>query len=376
MEVEVSYEGLKECFAGLRDARVTGRTTHQLIDILFLTLCAVICGMDDLEAIEEWGKERHNWLEQFVELENGIPSHDTISRVFAALDSRTFQARFIQWMNTLCPSLEGQIVAIDGKTARGSHHRRCGQPAIHMVSAFVCGHGLTLGQLKTQEKSNEITAIPELIDALDLKGSTVTLDAMGCQKAIAQAIVGKGADYVMGLKANQGTLSDKVKAFFDVTEWRNYQSFAHWGHRIEDTGHGRADTRRYIALACDDWEIAKAWAGMRSVTMVESVRQSDGQFTSEKRYYISSLEPDSETLAQAIRRHWEIENRLHWCLDMSFHEDACRIRNGHAPENLNIVKKIAMNLLRLNPLQRSLPKKRLKACLNNDYLAEVLGIST
>ena len=376
MEVAVNFEGVKGCFEGLRDPRVIGRTAHKLTDILFLTLCAVLCGMDDWEAVEEWGKERLEWLRQFVELKNGIPSHDTISRVFAALDSVPFQACFIRWMGTLCPCLEGQIVAIDGKTARGSHHRRCGKQAIHVVSAFVCDHGLTLGQLKTDEKSNEIPAIPELIEALDLGGSIVTLDAMGCQKEIAQAIVDKEADYVLGLKGNQGTLSNQVKEFFNVTEWRNYQDFSRWGHGTEEQGHGRAETRRCVALACEHWENSEAWAGMKSVTMVESQRQSSAEFSSEKRYYISSLGPDSEKLAHAIRSHWEIENRLHWCLDMTFNEDASRIRTDHAPENLNIVKKIAMNLLRLNPLKRSLPKKRLKACLNNHYLAEVLGIST
>ena len=376
MEVEVNFEGIKECFEGLRDPRVVGRTSNKLVDILFLTLCAILCGMDDWEAVEDWGKERLDWLRQFVDVDNGIPSHDTISRVFAALDSATFQACFIKWMGTLCPSLDGQIVAIDGKTARGSHERRYGKQAIHMVSAFVCGHGLMLGQVKTAEKSNEITAIPELIEALDLCGSIATIDAMGCQKEIAKAIVGKGADYVFGLKGNQGTLSSQVKHSFDVTEWHNYQHFSSWGHRTEEQGHGRVETRRCVALACDHWENIEAWAGMKSVTMVESVRQSDAGFSSEKRYFISSLAPDSEKLAHAIRSHWEIENRLHWCLDMTFHEDASRIRIDHAPENLNIVKKIAMNLLRLNPLKRSLPKKRLKACLNNHYLAEVLGIST
>jgi predicted transposase YbfD/YdcC len=374
MEVEVDFEGLKECFEGLRDPRVIGRTAHNLTDILFLTLCAVLCGMDDWESIEEWGKERQEWLRQYVEVRNGIPSHDTISRVFAALDSATFQTCFIRWMGTLCPNLDGQIVAIDGKTARGSHQRLCGKQAIHVVSAFVCDHGLTLGQVKTEEKSNEITAIPELIAALDLRGSIVTLDAMGCQKEIAKAIVGKDADYVLGLKGNQGTLSDKVKGFFNETEWRNYKDFSSWGHRTEEKGHGRAETRRCVALACDHWENIEAWIGLKSVTMVESLRQSGEEISSEKRYYISSLAPDSKKLAQAIRSHWEIENRLHWCLDMTFNEDASRIRTDHAPENMNIVKKIAMNLLRLNPLKRSLPKKRLKACLNNEYLADVLGI--
>lgn len=252
--MEICLETLKECFAELPDPRVVERTSHSLVDILFLTLCAVICGMDDWESIEVWGEVRLDWLRQFVPLENGIPSHDTIARVFAALDSKRFQASFLRWMSSLCPSLEGQIVAIDGKTARGSHDRSIGKRAIHMVSAFVCGHGITLGQWKTDEKSNEITAIPDLIEVLELKGATVTLDAMGCQKDIAQAIVDKEANYVLGLKGNQGTLSQRVKDFFNQTEWRNYESFSNWGARSQESGHGRIDTRRCVALPCDEWE--------------------------------------------------------------------------------------------------------------------------
>lgn len=376
MEVRVDYETLKECFEGMRDPRVIGRTTHRLEDMLFVTLCAVLCGMDDWESIEQWGNNRVEWLRQFIEVEHGIPSHDTISRVFAALDSAAFQERFIRWMGMLVPSLAGQIVAIDGKTARGSHQRRCGKQAIDLVSAFVCGHGLTLGQLKTEEKSNEITAIPELIEALELKGSTVTLDAMGCQKEIVAAIIGKQANYVLALKANQDTLCSQVKRLFDVTEWLNYKDFATAGHATQEKGHGRMEARRCVALASTQLNNTEAWAGMQSVVMVESMRCTGDQCASEKRFYISSLAPDSEQLAHAIRSHWEIENRLHWCLDVTFQEDASRIRLDHAPENLNIVKKIAMNLLRLNPMKRSLPKKRLQACLNNDYLAELLGLST
>ena len=375
MEVEIRFDTLKDCFADLPDPRVVERTAHRLVDILFLTLCAVICGMDDWESIEEWGEARLDWLRRSVALENGIPSHDTIARVFAALDSTQFQACFLRWMSTLCPSLEGQIVAMDGKTARGSYDRRSGKRAIHMVSAFVCGHGITLGQWKTEEKSNEITAIPELIEVLDLKGATVTLDAMGCQKDIAQAIVDKGANYVLGLKGNQGTLSDRVKAFFEQTEWRNHDSFSDWGTRAKEKGHGRVETRRCVALGCDHWEGIDAWAGLKSVVMIESIRQMENGISSEKRYYITSLAPDSKKLAHAIRSHWAIENRLHWCLDVTFGEDASRIRKDHAPENLNIVRKIAMNILRLSPVKRSMPKKRLRACLNNDYLAEVMGVA-
>ena len=373
--MEICLETLKECFAELPDPRVVERTSHSLVDILFLTLCAVICGMDDWESIEVWGEVRLDWLRQFVPLENGIPSHDTIARVFAALDSKQFQASFLRWMGSLCPSLEGQIVAIDGKTARGSHDRSIGKRAIHMVSAFVCGHGITLGQWKTEEKSNEITAIPELIEVLDLKGATVTLDAMGCQKDVAQAIVDKEAHYVLGLKGNQGTLSQRVKDFFDQTQWRNYEDFSNWGVRSQESGHGRIDTRRCVALPCDDWEGIEAWAGLKSVVMIESIRQTDNSVSSEKRYYISSLEPDSKKLAHAIRSHWEVENRLHWCLDVTFGEDANRTRKDNAPENLNIMRKITMNILRLSPIKRSIVKKRLRAALNNDYLAEIMGVA-
>ena len=375
MEVRVDYEDLKACFEGLQDPRVIGRTTHPLEAILFLTLCAVLCGMDDWESIEQWGNNRVQWLSEFIDVSNGIPSHDTISRVFAALDSALFQERFVLWMSTLVPSLEGQIVAIDGKTVRGSRQRRCGKQAIHLVSAFVCGHGLTLGQLKTQEKSNEITAIPELIEALELRGSIVTIDAMGCQKEIAAAIVGRQADYVLALKGNQDTLLRQVKHFFDTTEWLNYRDFGAMGQATQAKGHGRRETRRCVALPAKDIGRTDAWTGLQSVVMVESMRDLGGSCTSEKRFYISSLAPDSALLAHAIRSHWEIENRLHWCLDVTFREDASQIRIAHAPENLNIVRKIAMNLLRLNPLKRSLPKKRLQACLNNDYLAEVMGLA-
>jgi predicted transposase YbfD/YdcC len=343
--------------------------------MLFLTLCGVICGMDDWEAIEEWGQARLDWLRQFVALENGIPSHDTLGRVFAALDSTQFEACFVRWMSTLCPSLAGEIVALDSKTVRGAHDRRCGKAAIHMVSAFVCGHGITLGQWKTAEHSNEITALPELIGVLDLKGATVTLDAMGCQKEIAQALIVKGADYVMALKGNQGTLHQQVTTCFDVTEWRHYKDFSNWGHATQANGHGRHEERRCIALACPQGEPFDAWTGMKTMAMVESMRQTEDGIALEKRYYISSLLPDSEKLAHAIRSHWEIENRLHWCLDVTFNEDACRTRTDHAPENLNIVRKIVMNLLRLTPAKRSLRKKRLRACLNSSYLEEVLGAS-
>jgi predicted transposase YbfD/YdcC len=376
MQIEVDLETLRDSFAELPDPRVVGRTSHRLQDILFLTLCGVICGMDDEEAIEEWGQARLDWLRQYVPLENGIPSHDTINRVLSALNPATFQACFVRWMATLCPSLQGEIVALDGKTARGSHDARGGVPAIHIVSAFACRLGITLGQVKTEAKSNEITALPQLIDVLDLQGAIVTADAMGCQKALARQIVEQDADYVFGLKGNQGTLHEAAKALFARTEWRHYAEFDQWGHVTQEAGHGRVERRRCIALPCPADAPFDAWPGLRSIVMVESMRQTDAGVSSEKRYFVSSLNTDSQQLAQAIRSHWGIENRLHWCLDVTFGEDACRARTAHAAENLNIVRKIAMNLLRLNPLKKTLPKKRLRACLDPNYLAQVLGAAT
>jgi predicted transposase YbfD/YdcC len=374
MEIEVDFEKLKAIFESLPDPRVIGRTSHKLVEILFLTLCAVLCGMEDWEAIEDWGNEKLDWLRKFVGLENGIPSHDTIGRVFSVLDSVVFQECFMKWMVSLCPALEGQIVAIDGKTMRGSHHRRLGKSAIHMVSAFACGHGLALGQIKTDAKSNEITAIPELVDALDLQGSIVTIDAMGCQKEIAKVVIEKSADYVFGLKGNQGALHEQAEEFFATAAKYDYRGLTAMPYETCEKGHGRIETRRCIALTAAHMENVEAWTGLQSIAMVESTRETGDKRTVEKRFYISSLAPDSKQIAHAIRSHWAIENQLHWCLDVTFNEDPSRIRRDSAPENLNIVKKIAMNLLRINPLKRSLPKKRLKACLNEDYLAEILGV--
>jgi len=375
MQVEIDLETLQECFADLPDPRVVGRTAHRLQDILFLMLCGVLCGMDDEEEIEEWGRGRLDWLRQFVPLENGIPSHDTITRVLSALKPEKFQECFVRWMKTLCPSLEGEIVALDGKTACGSRDAASGVPAIHVVSAFSCRLGLTLGQVKTEARSNEITALPLLIDMLDLQGATVTIDAMGCQKALAEQITGCGAHYVFGLKGNQGNLHEAVQQLFARTEWQNYTEFDQMGHVTKDAKHGRKERRRCVALACPNAAPYDAWAGLQSVVMVESMRQTNDSVTAEKRYFVSSLPPDAKHLAHAIRSHWAIENRLHWCLDVTFGEDACRNRTGHAPENLNIVRKIAMNLLRLDPLKKTLPKKRVRASVNPQYLAQLIGVS-
>lgn len=366
---------LMESFADMPDPRVVGRTDHHLLDILVLTVCAVVCGADDWEAVEMWGDAKLDWLRQYIPLKNGIPSHDTIGRLFAAMNSATFQTCFTRWVSSICGSLVGQVVAIDGKTMRGSHHHRLGKKAIHMVSAFASDQGITLGQLKTEEKSNEITAIPELLAMLDLKGSIVTIDSMGCQTEIAKAITEQGADYVLALKGNHGKLHEQVGEFFAIAEQYQYQVLDATPDEACEKDHGRIESRRVIALSSAHLEQVGAWAGLKSMIMVESIREIGEKRTSERRFYISSLEPDSKQIGNAIRAHWGIENKLHWCLDVTFKEDACRTRAGHAAENFNTIRKITMNLLRQETsMKRSIPKKRLYAALHDKYLAEVLGL--
>jgi predicted transposase YbfD/YdcC len=375
--------GLTLLIASLKDIpdpRVVGRTAHALLDILVLAVCAILAGADDWEAIELWGEAKLDFLRGYLELENGIPSHDTIGRVFGALNSKAFQTCFINWAGQVCGNLEGQVIAIDGKSSRGSHHHRLGKKAIHLVSAFASAQGLTLGQCKTAEKSNEITAIPELLAMLDLKGGIVTIDSMGCQTAIAHAIVEQKADYVLALKGNQGNLHDQVREFFDTAGAHDYRGLDVKAMQVCETcekGHGRIETRRVSSLSTTHLEQVGAWSGLRSMTMVESTRQMGDQCTTEKRYYISSLAPDAAKIGQAIRAHWAIENTLHWSLDVSFKEDHCRVRIKNAAENFNILRKITMNLLKLDrSTKRSIPKKRYLAALDHQFLAKILGMPT
>lgn len=362
-------------FCDMPDPRVVGRTDHSLLDILVLTVCAVLCGADDWEAVEVFGEARLDWLRQYIPLKNGVPSHDTIGRVFGAMNSAAFQACFTRWVSTVCGSLVGQVVAIDGKTMRGSHDRRLGKNAIHLVSAFASEQGLTLGQVKTAEKSNEITAIPELIETLDLKGSIVTIDSMGCQTEIAKKLIEHEANYVLALKGNQGNLHEQVVEFFDTAEQFQYNAIEVKPYVTCEKDHGRIESRRVVALSTKHLEQVGAWVGLKSMVMVESVREIGEKRTSERRFYISSLEPDSKQIGNAIRAHWAIENKLHWCLDVTFKEDACRTRIENAAENLNIIRKITMNLLRQETsTKRSIPKKRYMAALYPEYLATVLGL--
>ncbi|WP_244137093.1 ISAs1 family transposase, partial [Burkholderia pyrrocinia] len=331
---------IEEAFGDLKDPR-SRASAHDLSEMLMVALCAILSGSDSWVAIQTWGEAKLEWLRRHIPLAQGIPSHDTFGRVFAALDPRQFEACFIRWMNHLCPTLTHQVVAIDGKTVRGSH--RAGQRAIHLVSAYSSGLGMVLGQVRTADKSNEITAIPELLDALMLKGAIVTIDAMGCQGAIARRIVAAGADYVLAVKENQPTLLAHLRQSLDGFA-RDPQAFRGYDYMSEyrevEKDHGRIETRWCIATdILTRWQQSGLWPGMRSIAMVEAAREIGDKVSVERRYYVSSLPPDAARLAHAVRSHWRIENSMHWVMDMAFGEDQCRVRVNNAAQNFAILRR-------------------------------------
>ncbi len=364
---------LSEHFARLEDPRIDRQKRHKLSDILVITVCAVLCGAESFPAIEDFGYARYEWLKQFLELPGGIPSHDTFNRVFRLLDPVQFQACFLSWMQAVAAETQGEGVAIDGKTLRRSFDKGSAKRAIHMVSAWATETGVVLGQRKVDAKSNEITAIPELLELLALKGCIVTIDAMGCQRAIAQQIVERDADYVLALKGNQPTLAQAVEEYLATGPEADTHRTTCAYYEQHEQGHGREESRCYwITEQIADLGAGQDWPGLRSIGMVEATRTLAGKTTVEQRFYLSSLETDAQDFARAVRNHWGIENGLHWTLDVTFREDHSRLRKGHGPENFAVLRHIALNLLRQEPSNKSLPRKRLACALNPDYLLEVL----
>jgi predicted transposase YbfD/YdcC len=366
---------ITEYFAELEDPRVNRTKKHPLDNVVVIALCAVICGADTWVDIELFGESKREWFAQFLDLSNGIPSHDTFGRVFARLDAEQFQSCFINWVQAVCEVLNGQVVAFDGKTVRGSHNRGIGKKAIHMVSAWATESELVLGQTKVEEKSNEITALPALIDLLELSGCIVTIDAMGCQKEIARKIVEQGADYVLALKSNQGKLYADAKTLFEDAEAIDFVDCDY--HRTVGKNHGRIEMRKCWATADPEYLAAlykpEQWAGLQTVAMVQTERRIGDKHQTETRYYISSLPGNAQRILQAVRCHWHIENRLHWVLDVTFNEDDCRIRTDNAPQNMAVLRHMALNLLKQEQsTKRSLRGKRLKAGWDEKYLAKVL----
>jgi len=367
---------LLEHFKHLEDPRAAHLVEHRLLDILALSICAVICGADSWVDIEHYGRAKEEWLRSFLPLPGGIPSHDTIARLFAALNPTALQECFLSWVKAVANLLPGEIIAIDGKTLRHSYDHGGGKGAIHMVSAWASQQRLVLGQLKVDEKSNEITAIPQLLKVLDLQGCIVTIDAMGAQKEIAHRIIEGGGDYVLSLKGNQGNLHEDVKQLFEWTRKTDFQGIAHEFYQTIDGGHGRIEIRRHWLLdGVEHLLDGTLWTGLQRVGLVESERRLPGaEPTLERRYYLVSLEGQVERFAHAVRSHWGIENQVHWVLDVAFNEDASRIRKDHAPENLSLIRHLALNLLRQDTSAKGGVKaRRLKAGWDNGYLSRILA---
>jgi predicted transposase YbfD/YdcC len=349
-----------------------------MTDILVLSICGFVCGIDTWVELEEFAEIREDWFRTFLELPNGIPSHDTFGRFFAALDPEAFSRCFASWMAAVAEKTEGEVVAIDGKTLRRSFDRASSRAAIHMVSAWASENGVVLGQVRTDEKSNEVTAIPRLLELLHLEGCIVTLDAMGCQKSVVKDIVDKGADYVISLKGNQGSLHDGVRALFSEARDERFETLPHVYTETVEKGHGRIERRRYwLTYRLDSLRGREEWCGLTSVGMVEATREVDGTSSTEVRYFISSLDgSDAEKFARAVRGHWTVENSLHWVLDVTFNEDDSRVRKDNAPENVAMLRHVALNLLKkADPLKKtSLRLKRKKASWSPDFLCHVLGL--
>jgi predicted transposase YbfD/YdcC len=355
-------------FADLPDPRrETRNKLHKLHDILMIVLCAVLSGVEDWVGMEAFAEEKEAWLRGFLELPNGIPSHDTLSDVLGRIDPVAFRAAFTAWATAALPSLADEQVCLDGKALRGS--RDGANPAVHLVSAFAGRARWVLAQQAVADKSNEITAIPDLLALLNLRGAVVSIDAMGCQKAIAQVIVAAGADYVLTLKDNHPTLCEDVQLWLDTEVGRGHLPVL----ETVEKDHGRIEIRRYALSHPIDWLEAKPdWAGLQAVGRVESTRIIGEKTTTECRYFLSSL-AEQDRFAATVRQHWGIENQQHWVLDVQFGEDACRTRNDHSAENLALIRRMALNVLHRNgPARESIRRRKLRAALNDDNRLRLL----
>ena len=363
-------------FETLTDPRIERSKEHLLIDIVAIAILAVISGADGWGAIELYGKAKYEWLRGFLKLPNGIPSHDTFSRVFSRLEPKQFQECFLSWVNSITKKLELEVIAIDGKTMKQSYDRNQSQKPLHIVSAWSASHQLVLGQKKVNNKSNEVTAIPALLELLEIEESIITIDAMGCQKEIAALIIKKKGDYLLALKGNQKLLHKDVKNWFELARKEEFAGREHSYYQQIEAGHHRVEKRQIWTVAVSELlplHNQSLWAGLKTVVMVVSERRLWNKTTTEVRFYLSSLASNAEKISQAIRSHWGIENSLHWTLDVTFSEDKSRIRKDHSPENFALLRRLAVNLLKQEKgFKGSLKMKRYLAGMDNNYLVKIL----
>ena len=374
METESKLR-LADVFVSITDPRQANKIEHDLVELLVVAVNAVLVGADTFVEIELWAQERIDWLRRYLRLEHGIPSHDTFGRLFGLINPDEFEAAFRRWASAVVPALgEDTVIAIDGKTSRRSG--KVDATPLHLVSAFAAGAGLVLGQRATALKSNEKTAIPELLATLALEGCSVTIDAMGTQANIAQAIRERGADYILAVKDNQPRLADSMRDFFTQFQVAPERT-PHTATETVEKNHGRIEVRRCFAFDQLDCLVKpEQWPDLRSFAVVESERCIRGKTTLERRFYLSSLPADASRLLPAIRAHWSVENRLHWCMDVAFADDQMRVRTGHAAHNLTILKHITLNLIRLDPIKRKggIKARRFIAATSDAYREHLLGL--
>jgi predicted transposase YbfD/YdcC len=367
-------EGLKRHFAELKDPRIVASCDHLLMDILAITILAVLCGADDWTDLETFGRLRHDWLKTFLALPAGIPSHDTFRRVLGLLDRRQFAACLFQWTQALHEASGGKLIGIDGKTLRRSFARRSGRTALHLVTAWSSENGLTLGQIACEDKSNEITAIPELLKLLSLRGCTVTIDAMGCQKDIAAEIRRQGGHYVLAMKGNQPGLEEDLQQLYTDGTDNNFADLKHEDYETTETAHGRTTMRNvHVVEIPEDHPQCRHWKDLRTVTVVTTCNVQEEKECWETRWYVSSHAPRAKALAHAIRKHWSIENGQHWVLDIAFGEDLRRQQDRHGAANFAAVRRLAVSLLRQDKtLKRGAKCKRMACALDPNYLLHIL----
>jgi predicted transposase YbfD/YdcC len=375
LEASALSQRLKDCFASLEDPRVERTRLHQLSDILTIAILAVLSGGNGWEDMEIYGVSKQTWLSTFLALPNGIPSADTFRRVFERLHPKQFEHCFEQWVNQLVEELDIQVIAIDGKNLRGSYDRESGSKALHFVSAWTTEHRLVLAQSKVQDKSNEITAIPALLELLDIKGCIVTLDAMGTQKSIAAQIQQAQADYILCLKANHPTMFEQLDAWFKTACASGILPMP--TEHTTEAGHHRTEVRKVWTFSLNQLpplHQAEEWMGLQTIIIIERTRYLWNQTTHNIQFYLSSLPSDSPRIVSAIRQHWGIENSLHWTLDVTFGEDDCRVRSVHAPHNLALVRRFAVNTLnRESTFKRSLKQKSRRAAMDDRYMLTLLA---